>query len=169
MAAQRSIRISDAAVDDDEVPPPETSERAREAHALVDRAAGLVREVTEALGTALEGTQESSADVHSKLDDLAEVATSLEALADSPPPTESAPESTLAAGLSSSEKLGADLLTKSEEEVAILAAKGLTNAEISDALFISTNTVKTHLARVFAKLGVSSRRELTRRATRESP
>lgn len=53
-------------------------------------------------------------------------------------------------------------LTQAEREVAELAGQGLTNAEIGERLFVSTNTVKTHLARVFAKLGISSRRELAR-------
>lgn len=57
-------------------------------------------------------------------------------------------------------------LTAAEQEVARLAAAGLTNAEISETLFISVNTVKTHLARVYAKLKVSSRRQLTTRADR---
>ena len=38
-----------------------------------------------------------------------------------------------------------------------LVARGLTNAEIGQALFISETTVKTHLLRVFGKLGVSDR------------
>ena len=64
--------------------------------------------------------------------------------------------------------LQADLhgLTAAEQEVARLAAAGLTNAEISENLFVSVNTVKTHLARVYAKLKVTSRRQLTTRAGR---
>lgn len=57
-------------------------------------------------------------------------------------------------------------LTLAEQEVARLAAAGLSNAEISESLFISVNTVKTHLARVYAKLKVTSRRQLTTRAGR---
>lgn len=58
--------------------------------------------------------------------------------------------------------IGWGALTPAELEVATLAAHGLTNAEIAEKLFVSGNTVKTHMARVFGKLHVSSRRELTR-------
>jgi len=59
-------------------------------------------------------------------------------------------------------------LTPAEREVATLAGHGFTNVEIGEQLFVSVNTVKKHLARAFAKLGVSSRRELTRRVTSEA-
>ena len=58
---------------------------------------------------------------------------------------------------------GWEALTPAEKEVATQAAHGLTNAQIGEKLFVSGNTVKSHLARVFAKLKVTSRRELTRR------
>jgi len=50
-----------------------------------------------------------------------------------------------------------ETLTPRETEVLALVARGLTNAEIGRALFISETTVKTHLIRVFGKLGVSDR------------
>ncbi|MBF4691960.1 LuxR C-terminal-related transcriptional regulator [Fusibacter ferrireducens] len=49
------------------------------------------------------------------------------------------------------------VLTERELEIALLAAKGLSNKEISSKLFISTNTVKTQLKNIFEKLGIHSR------------
>jgi DNA-binding NarL/FixJ family response regulator len=48
-------------------------------------------------------------------------------------------------------------LSPREAEVLSLVAVGLTNAEIGKTLFISEATVKTHLLRIFGKLGVSDR------------
>ena len=59
---------------------------------------------------------------------------------------------------------GWDALTPTELEVVGLTAKGLTNPQIADRLFISRQTVKTHLSHVFAKLNISSRVQLTSEA-----
>ena len=58
----------------------------------------------------------------------------------------------------------AEALSRREAAVLSLAARGLTNAEIGRELFISEATVKTHLARASAKLGVSGRTALVARA-----
>ena len=51
-------------------------------------------------------------------------------------------------------------LTSREREIAEAVAQGMTNAQVARALFVSTATVKTHLARIFFKLGVSTRVQL---------
>jgi DNA-binding NarL/FixJ family response regulator len=52
---------------------------------------------------------------------------------------------------------GLDELTERELEVFRLIASGLSNAEIGETLFISDTTVKTHVTRVLAKLGLRDR------------
>jgi predicted ATPase/DNA-binding CsgD family transcriptional regulator len=59
---------------------------------------------------------------------------------------------------------GWDSLTPTERSVVELAALGLTNPEIGARLYIGRGTVKTHLAHVYAKLGVANRTELARHA-----
>lgn len=51
-------------------------------------------------------------------------------------------------------------LTAREEEVALLAASGLTDEDIGRQLFISVSTVKKHLYNAYAKMGVSNRLQL---------
>jgi DNA-binding CsgD family transcriptional regulator len=58
------------------------------------------------------------------------------------------------------QKSTADILTGQELQVAKMAATGLTNKEIGARLYISHRTVGAHLARIYAKLGVTSRIQL---------
>ncbi|WP_246561306.1 LuxR family transcriptional regulator [Streptomyces roseirectus] len=51
-------------------------------------------------------------------------------------------------------------LSESEQRVAVLAARGRTNREISEELFITVSTVEQHLTRVYRKLDITSRQEL---------
>jgi DNA-binding CsgD family transcriptional regulator len=55
-------------------------------------------------------------------------------------------------------------LSAAEAAVARLAARGATNREIAGELFLSPHTVDSHLRRIFAKLGISSRVKLAQLA-----
>jgi ATP/maltotriose-dependent transcriptional regulator MalT len=55
---------------------------------------------------------------------------------------------------------GRDSLTASEARIAEMAATGMTNAQIAQAIFVTPATVEKHLTSVYSKLGVPSRRGL---------
>jgi DNA-binding CsgD family transcriptional regulator len=55
---------------------------------------------------------------------------------------------------------GLEALTASERRVAELAAAGMSNPEIAQALFVTLNTVEGHLRHAYQKLAISSRDQL---------
>jgi DNA-binding NarL/FixJ family response regulator len=59
-------------------------------------------------------------------------------------------------------------LSPREQEVLALLALGRTNAEIGEQLFLSVDTVKTYVRRVFAKLGVNNRTQAAMHAAERS-
>ncbi len=66
-------------------------------------------------------------------------------------------------------QVGWEALTPTEHRVVELTAQGLTNPQIGEQMFITRATVKTHLERIYAKLGVHSRAELSAEAARHGP
>jgi DNA-binding CsgD family transcriptional regulator len=58
------------------------------------------------------------------------------------------------------ERMETNLLTRREREVAALAARGLSNRDIADRLFVSVRTIENQLHRAYGKLGVAKRQEL---------
>ncbi|MFC5263648.1 LuxR C-terminal-related transcriptional regulator [Kribbella qitaiheensis] len=59
-------------------------------------------------------------------------------------------------------------LTPTERDVVAAAVEGLNNPEIGARLFMSRGTVKTHLAHIYAKLGVANRTELAALAAKRT-
>jgi NarL family two-component system response regulator LiaR len=55
-------------------------------------------------------------------------------------------------------------ISKREYEVLELVAKGLSNQEIADQLFVSLNTIKTHTSNLFLKLDVNRRTQAIQKA-----
>jgi DNA-binding CsgD family transcriptional regulator len=69
-----------------------------------------------------------------------------------------------AAGMPFPPAPGSEPLTPREIEVLALLAEGLSNDEIAERLFVTANTVKTHLSHAYAKLGATSRTSAVARA-----
>jgi DNA-binding NarL/FixJ family response regulator len=64
------------------------------------------------------------------------------------------------AAADSSPSADTDVLTEREEEIVVAVARGRTNSEISNELFISLSTVKSHLTNIQTKLGLRNRVEV---------
>ncbi len=62
------------------------------------------------------------------------------------------------------EKLALLNISKREYEVLINVAEGYSNNEIAEKLFVSENTVKTHVSNILAKLNVKRRTEAVKQA-----
>jgi DNA-binding NarL/FixJ family response regulator len=76
------------------------------------------------------------------------------------PPTLAAKALTaLARGEVRKKQSGAETLTDRESDVIGLLAKGMTNKDIAQTLFLSVRTVEAHLRNIYGKLGVASRTE----------
>lgn len=77
------------------------------------------------------------------------------------------PRSAAAGGVLGAGVQGAELLTPREAQVLELLQDGATNAEIAHELSIGIETVRTHARHIYRKLGIGSRRELTRLARQD--
>ena len=75
-------------------------------------------------------------------------------------PAESATRVPFAPNAERQQKLG---ITPRELEILTLVARGFSNREIATQLFVSENTVKTHCARAFDKLGAARRTQAVQR------
>ncbi len=64
---------------------------------------------------------------------------------------------------------GWEALTPTETKIAHLVADGRSNPDIAAELFLSRNTVQTHVSHILAKLGARSRAEIIRQALRQWP
>jgi DNA-binding CsgD family transcriptional regulator len=60
-------------------------------------------------------------------------------------------------------------LSDNERQIAELVAAGRTNREVAEIVFVSPRTVSATLARIYRKLGVSSRTEMAARLGGEAP
>ena len=63
---------------------------------------------------------------------------------------------------------GWERLTPAEHDIVALIADGLTNPQIAARVFIETSTVKSHVHRIFTKLGITTRSQLAATASRQT-
>lgn len=114
------------------------------------------RQLVRAVKDAAEGTSSVSPSVLSRLIEVA-TAHGHRPVFDPPQAADAgAGQSTVtAASAARPDPLG--VLSDREREIADAVARGLTNTEIADEMFLSITTVKTHVARIFTKLEVTNR------------
>ena len=62
---------------------------------------------------------------------------------------------------------GSEVLSVRELEILLLAARGLSNRQIADRVYLAEGTVKRHLSNTYGKMGVGSRGEAARKALSE--
>jgi DNA-binding NarL/FixJ family response regulator len=62
---------------------------------------------------------------------------------------------------------GSEVLSVRELEILLLAARGLSNRQIADRVYLAEGTVKNHLSNTYNKMGVGSRGEAARKALAE--
>jgi DNA-binding CsgD family transcriptional regulator len=123
--------------------------------------AGLSEILTNA-GTALRDAARAAAEAATRARVLAEGLDVLLAdltVADAPVPAPARSAAPQSAGVA---------LSRREREVLALVAQGRTNKAIADALFVSPNTVKTHVTSLLNKLHAETRVQLAAIATRQS-
>jgi len=65
-------------------------------------------------------------------------------------------------------KSGVDILTPREREILQLLADGMSNVDVADKLFISQETVKSHVRHILAKLEADTRTQAVAIALREA-
>ena len=76
-------------------------------------------------------------------------------------------ERVVGAGKGTTEDEAREILSRREVEILRLAAKGMSNKDIANALFVSVRTVKAHLTNVFNKMGVGCRTDAIVKGLRE--
>jgi DNA-binding NarL/FixJ family response regulator len=134
--------------------------------------AALIRAAAEARNTLREAAfaaAEAAARARAVADALDEALASLREVDSSPPQAplyqrgESPPPALAWPGVPQR----VDLLSPREREVLALVAEGRSNKSIAEALFVSPNTIKTHVASLLSKLHADSRVELAAIAARQ--
>ena len=149
----RALRIAGLVDDRERLP------RLRDAVDAVAESAGLLERayVLFEYGAALRRANQRS-EARAPLREAIELAR----LCGAPPLVQRAHDELLATGARPrrTRETGVEALTASERRVAQMAAEGLTNREIAQALFVTPKTIEMHLHGVFQKLNVRSRTQL---------